>query len=104
MLAGDDEGGADRGGAVEELRHIHGLEIPAWAEGQVYLATHEGLLRVDAEGQWRRVSERPHDFMGFAAHPSEQGTLIPAGIPPPAATSPIPSGSWPAPTAARPGS
>lgn len=84
VLAGDDEGGgSEAGGPVEEFMHLHGVEIPAWAEGQVYVATHEGLLRIDAEGEWRTVSEQPHDFMGFAAHPSEQGTLYSSGHPAP---------------------
>lgn len=84
VLAGDnDGGGSEPGGAVDEFTHLHGLELPAWADGQVYVATHEGLLRIDADGQWRRVSEQPHDFMGFAAHPSEQGTLYSSGHPAP---------------------
>lgn len=84
VVAGDnDGGGSDTGGAVQELMHVHGLEVPVWAEGQVYVATHEGLLRIDANGDWRRVSEQLHDFMGFAAHPSEKGTLYSSGHPAP---------------------
>jgi hypothetical protein len=71
------------GEIVTEFMHIHGLEVPAWASDELYVSTHEGLIRVDADGVWRYVSEQRHDFMGFSAHPSEPGVLYSSGHPAP---------------------
>ncbi len=68
---------------VERFHHIHGLEIPAWASGEVFVSTHEGLLRIDAMGRWHWVGASRHDFMGFSAHPSEKGVLYSSGHPAP---------------------
>lgn len=68
---------------VEQIMHIHGLEVPPWADGGVYVGTHHGLVRIDAEGEWRHVSEEQHDFMGFAANPAEQDVLYSSGHPAP---------------------
>lgn len=68
---------------VEQFTHIHGLAMPAWAPGEVFLSTHFGLIHIDAEGNWRYISEQPHDFMGFQAHPTEEGVLYSSGHPAP---------------------
>jgi hypothetical protein len=73
-------GGSD--GSADGFTHVHGLEIPAWAPEAVYLSTHEGLFRIEG-GQWSEVSEQPHDFMGFAAHPTEPDVLYTSGHPAP---------------------
>jgi photosystem II stability/assembly factor-like uncharacterized protein len=75
-----DEG--HRSAPVEHFMHIHGLETPAWADGAVYVSTHEGAFRID-DDHWQWVSEVPHDFMGFAAHPSDEGVLWSSGHPAP---------------------
>jgi hypothetical protein len=65
---------------VERFTHIHGLQAPAWAGGDVFVSTHFGLLRVVA-GTWSEVGADKHDFMGFTAHPSESGVLYSSGHP-----------------------
>jgi hypothetical protein len=66
---------------VRQFTHIHGLEVPAWAGGDVFVSTHFGLIRINSKGQWFQVGDTPHDFMGFTAHPSEQGVLYSSGHP-----------------------
>lgn len=78
---GDDQQGSDE--AVSEFMHLHGLGIPDWAPDTVYVATHQGLLRIGEDGDWRRASEEPHDFMGFAVHPTDDGVLYTSGHPAP---------------------
>lgn len=70
------------GAPVEHFMHVHGLEVPAWTPGMVFLSTHRGLIRIE-DGDWSYVSEQPHDFMGFAAHPTEPGLLYSSGHPAP---------------------
>jgi hypothetical protein len=66
---------------VQQFTHIHGLQVPAWADGDVFVSTHFGLLRIDSSGVWREVGGPKHDFMGFTAHPSEPGVLYSSGHP-----------------------
>ena len=68
---------------VEEFTHVHGLAIPAWAPDEPFLATHEGLVAMAPEAEWRVVSEELHDFMGFTAHPTDEGVLYSSGHPAP---------------------
>jgi hypothetical protein len=75
-------GGDEPGAAVEEVAHVHGLQIPGWGDGDVYVSTHQGAFRI-REDDWSWVSEQPHDFMGFAAHPSDEGVLYSSGHPAP---------------------
>lgn len=63
--------------------HVHGLDIAAWAPDEVYVSTHQGLIRIDGDGAWRFLSEEPHDFMGFAASPTEPDVLYSSGHPAP---------------------
>lgn len=44
--------------------HVHGLGVNP-ADGQVYVATHFGLWRLDRDDGARRVGEGFHDLMGF---------------------------------------
>lgn len=70
------------GGAVDELSHVHGLQIPTWGDGDVFVATHQGVFRI-GEDAWSWVSQQPHDYMGFAAHPTDAGVLYSSGHPAP---------------------
>ena len=81
--AGGEPDAGQAGQSVEQFLHVHGLEITPWAPDEVYLATHQGLIRVDADGEWTSVSDQPHDFMGFSAHPSEEGVFYSSGHPAP---------------------
>jgi hypothetical protein len=75
--------GSLAGQPVERFMHVHGLAIAPWAPDAVYVATHEGLTRIDGDGQWRYVSEQPHDFMGFSANPTDDEVLYSSGHPAP---------------------
>lgn len=68
---------------VEEFMHVHGLELPEWSPEAVYLATHQGVLDLDADEGWRMVSGEQHDFMGFVAHPSDEDVFYSSGHPAP---------------------
>ncbi|HUH07654.1 MAG TPA: hypothetical protein VML96_07595, partial [Egibacteraceae bacterium] len=83
MLAARDGSGelAAEPRPVDRFAHIHGVEVPATDPETVYVSTHEGLIRIGADGQWRYVSADDHDFMGFRAHPSDAGVLYSSGHP-----------------------
>jgi photosystem II stability/assembly factor-like uncharacterized protein len=74
---------AAEGAPVERFNHVHGLAIPSWADGDLFVATHEGLARVDSDGRWRWVGTAKHDFMGFQAHPATRDVLYASGHPAP---------------------
>lgn len=80
VVAGRDGDHAD--GAVSGFTHVHGLEVPAWDSEAAFLSTHEGLFRIE-DGQWSAVSELPHDFMGFTAHPIDSDVVYSSGHPAP---------------------
>jgi hypothetical protein len=66
---------------IERFTHIHGLDAPAWAGGDLLVATHHGLVRRTAGGDWFLVGETQHDLMGFRAHATERGVLYGSGHP-----------------------
>ncbi|MCY9783413.1 hypothetical protein KIK06_05825 [Nocardiopsis sp. EMB25] len=78
---GDD--GHGTGSAVEGFTHIHGVTLPGWASDGPFVATHDGLVEGGSDGGWRTVSEERHDFMGFTAHPTEEGRMFSSGHPAP---------------------
>jgi photosystem II stability/assembly factor-like uncharacterized protein len=78
-----DMGTQTAGEPVEGFLHLHGLDIAPWVPDEVYVSTHQGLIRIDSDGAWRYVSEEPHDFMGFAADPTEPDVLYSSGHPAP---------------------
>ena len=77
---------------VEEFMHVHGLDLPAWDADAAYVSTHHGLIRIGDDDVWRWVGEQRHDFMGFTAHPTEEGTLYSSGHPQPGSDLPDPLG------------
>jgi hypothetical protein len=77
---------------VDRFMHLHGLAVPAWAPDEVYVSTHQGLLRIDTEGEWSVVSQVPHDFMGFQANPSKENIFYSSGHPAPRSNLPNPVG------------
>lgn len=74
-------GDAAPAGSADRFMHLHGLAAPGWAPDRLYISTHAGLIEVDEAGEWRFVSEQRHDFMGFAHHPRETGTMFSSGHP-----------------------
>ena len=81
-----------QGNSVSEFMHLHGLATAPWAPDDVFVSSHQGLMRVDAEGAWTFVSDAPHDFMGFQANPTEEGVLYSSGHPAPGTNLPNPVG------------
>ena len=77
---------------IEQFMHLHGLAIAPWAPDDVYISTHQGLIRIGPEGDWSFVSEVPHDFMGFQLNPTEEGVLYSSGHPAPGTNLPNPIG------------
>jgi hypothetical protein len=66
---------------VERFTHIHGLDAPAWAGGDLLVATHHGLVRRTVDGDWFLVGETQHDLMGFRADASAADVLYGSGHP-----------------------
>lgn len=84
--AADGDGGTSfelEGQPVEEFMHIHGLAIAPWSPDDVWVSTHQGLMVIDAEGEWTYASDDPHDFMGFNVNPTEDDVLYTSGHPAP---------------------
>ena len=81
-----------QGKSVSEFMHLHGLATAPWAPDDVFVSSHQGLMRVDAAGSWTFVSDAPHDFMGFQANPTEEGVLYSSGHPAPNTSLPNPVG------------
>lgn len=59
--SGDDQPGA---GGDPDVVHVHGLGVNP-ADGAVFLATHLGLYRLDADGRPALVGDSNQDTMGF---------------------------------------
>lgn len=59
---GDDGAGSGVDGA--DIAHVHGLGVDP-GDGELRVATHNGLFRVGDDGTVEEVSETAHDFMGF---------------------------------------
>jgi WD40 repeat protein len=78
VFAGGDRQAA--GAPVEHVTHVHGLAVAAWAPQTVLMATHHGLVSIE-DSAWSYVGDQRHDFMGFAAHPTEPGVLYTSGHP-----------------------
>lgn len=78
VFAGGDRPAA--GAPVEHVTHVHGLAVAAWAPHTVLVATHHGLVSIE-DSAWSYVGDQRHDFMGFAAHPTEPGVLYGSGHP-----------------------
>jgi hypothetical protein len=81
LTAGGEPDTGQAGQPVDRIAHVHGLQITPRAPDALYLATHEGLTRIDGDGEWRSVSAEPHDFMGFSAHPAEDRVFYSSGHP-----------------------
>ena len=81
-----------QGNAVSEFMHLHGLAVAPWAPDEVFVSSHQGLMRISPDGEWAFVSDAPHDFMGFQANPTEEGVLYSSGHPAPNTNLPNPVG------------
>ena len=57
------------------------MDVPAWADGELLVGTHTGLVRWSEERGWRSVGAGRHDLMGFRADAEIDGTLYGSGHP-----------------------
>lgn len=64
-----------------DLDHIHGLAFEPGPQGELLIATHDGIYRALPDGTVERRSEARDDFMALAASASEPGTLFASGHP-----------------------
>ncbi len=55
---------AGTGDGPVTVAHVHGLAVDP-ADGELYAGTHDGLIRVSADGRLTRIADRDQDFMGF---------------------------------------
>ncbi len=62
------------------LGHVHGLGVDP-ADGQLYAASHTGVVRIDDDGSAVRVADRRQDTMAFAV--TGPGTFLGSGHPDP---------------------
>ena len=71
--------GGPPGAAELPYEHVHGLGVDP-ADGAVYVATHDGLFRIDANGL-QRAGTTGRDLMGFTI--TGPGTFLSSGHPGP---------------------
>jgi len=77
-------GPSEDGGPVA-LTHVHGLGVDP-ADGQLYVATHDGLYRLPATGTPSLVGTGRQDTMGFTV--AGPGTFLASGHPAPGQNGP----------------
>ena len=66
---------------ISQLHHIHGLAVSPRDPRILYIATHEGLIRLTEGKQWELVGEDHSDFMGFTLAPTTAEAMYASGHP-----------------------
>ncbi len=61
--------------------HLHGFAVDQTSPDRLYLATHDGLFVIEADGSVEQISKISDDFMGFAPHPTDPSILYASGHP-----------------------
>ncbi|MAZ40869.1 hypothetical protein CL654_02030 [bacterium] len=61
-----------------QVNHIHSIEVTINNPDELYIATHDGLFRL-MNGEVGLIGTDGSDFMGFAAHPTNQNILYSSG-------------------------
>lgn len=61
---------------VTEFMHIHGLAVSNADPSALYVASHEGLIRVYEDSEWHYVGTSRDDFMGFTLAPGDTDHLM----------------------------
>lgn len=67
---------------VDGFSDVHGLALNPENPEEIYVATHHGLIRGTADGDWALVGDYRADFMGFTMHPSKGNVFWASGHPP----------------------
>ena len=77
---------------IRQLHHIHGLAVSARDPRILYIATHEGLIRLMEGKRWELVGEDQSDFMGFSLDPTTSAVMYASGHPSSSSHRPNPVG------------
>lgn len=67
--------------SLSDVMDIHGLGFDQTVPGAVYVATHTGLLRANADGTAVALSQDRDDYMGFTPAPAGNGRILASGHP-----------------------
>ncbi len=62
--------------------HVHSLAVDVKDKSKVYIATHQGLYRLDNDSELYRIGKTRNDLMGFSPHPQEDNVFFSSGHPP----------------------
>ena len=65
---------------VSGFTDIHGIAVNPDDPSELYVATHNGLIR-GKNGTWERVGSMQDDLMGFSMHPTNGSTFWTSGHP-----------------------
>ena len=66
---------------LAQVTHFHGLAVDLAETPRLYLATHDGLFVVGADGTANPLSDRRDDLTGFTPHPTKASVLYASGHP-----------------------
>ncbi|MBI3327651.1 MAG: exo-alpha-sialidase [Nitrospinae bacterium] len=66
---------------ISQLHHMHGLAVSPRDPRTLYIATHEGLIRLMEGKRWELVGEDRSDFMGFSLDPATAAAMYASGHP-----------------------
>jgi hypothetical protein len=66
---------------LAQVTHFHGLAVDPAETSRLYLATHDGLFVVEADGTANPLSDRRDDLTGFTPHPTKASILYASGHP-----------------------
>jgi photosystem II stability/assembly factor-like uncharacterized protein len=66
---------------LAQVTHFHGLAVAPAETSRLYLATHDGLFVVEADGTANPLSDRRDDLTGFTPHPTKASILYASGHP-----------------------
>ena len=66
---------------LAQVTHFHGLAVDPAETSRLYLATHDGLFVVGADGTANPLSDRRDDLTGFTPHPTKASILYASGHP-----------------------
>ena len=66
---------------LAQVTHFHSLAVDPAETSRLYLATHDGLFVVEADGTANPLSNRRDDLTGFTPHPTKASILYASGHP-----------------------
>jgi hypothetical protein len=66
---------------LAQVTHFHGLAVDPAETSRLYLATHDGLFVVEADGTANPLSDRRDDLTSFTQHPTKASILYASGHP-----------------------